>query len=101
MASSNREKLARYLKALGHPVRLQIVELLAKEGECLTGDLSSRLPVAASTTSQHLSILREAGLICGTIDGPRRCYCINPDVFQEARVLLERLGEGCCQGENT
>jgi ArsR family transcriptional regulator len=96
MNDNHRDQLARYLKALGHPVRLRIIERLAAEGECLTGDLSSRLPVAASTTSQHLAILREAGLICGTIDGPRRCYCINAKALSEARKMLAKLGDGCC-----
>lgn len=96
MTDHDRDRLAHYLKALGHPVRLRIIELLAADGECLTGDLSSRLPVAASTTSQHLAILREAGLVSGTIDGPRRCYCIDGKVLKEARKLLSKLGNGCC-----
>lgn len=96
MNDTQRDRLARYLKAMAHPVRLRIIEMLAAEGQCLTGNLSSRLPVAASTTSQHLAILREAGLIRGTIDGPRRCYCIDGKALAEARDMLTRLGDTCC-----
>lgn len=95
MNKPQRAKLAKYMKALGHPVRVQIVEILGRDGECITGDLSSQLPVAASTTSQHLSILKRAGLICGTVDGPRRCYCVDKKALDEARALLATL-HGCC-----
>ncbi len=79
------------MKALGHPVRVQIIEILGREGQCISGDLSSELPVAASTTSQHLAILKEAGLISGTVDGPRRCYCVDSVALQEARQLITNL----------
>ena len=95
MQETEREELARLMKALGHPVRVQIIEILAAEGSCLTGDLSSRVPVAASTTSQHLSQLKEAGLISGTIDGPRRCYCVKPEALEKIHRLLGRLPT-CC-----
>jgi len=89
------EKLAQLMKALGHPVRLRIMLILGESGECVTGDLSSQLPVAASTTSEHLSILRKADLIRGTVDGPRRCYCVNKATFETARKLLSQL-DNCC-----
>ena len=72
MNKKEREKLAKYMKALGHPVRVQIVQQLIEYGACFGGDISSQLPVAASTTSQHLKILKESGIITGTVDGPRR-----------------------------
>jgi ArsR family transcriptional regulator len=95
MNKTERQNLSLYMKALGHPVRVQIIEILGREGECFSGDLSSQLPVAASTTSQHLSILKDAGLISGAVDGPRRCYCVNKQAFDEARQLLSGL-RGCC-----
>ncbi len=95
MNKTDRQKLSAYMKALGHPVRVQIIEILGREGECFSGDLSSQLPVAASTTSQHLAILKQAGLISGTVDGPRRCYCVNKQVIDKARRLLSSL-HGCC-----
>ncbi len=95
MNKTERQKLSEYMKALGHPVRVQIIEILGREGRCISGDLSSQLPVAASTTSQHLAILKSAGLISGTVDGPRRCYCVNKQVIEDAQKLLSGL-HGCC-----
>ena len=95
MNSTERQKLSAYMKALGHPVRVQIIEILGREGQCISGDLSSQLPVAASTTSQHLNILKNTGMISGTIDGPRRCYCVNTKAIEEARQLLSGLQGSC------
>ena len=95
MTNSERIKLAGYMKALGHPVRVQIMEILGESGECISGDLSDRLPVAASTTSQHLSVLKASGLISSTVDGPRRCYCIDQAFLGKARELLAKL-QNCC-----
>ena len=79
------------MKALGHPVRLQIVQQLLEFGACFSGDISSQLPVAASTTSQHLKILKESGLICGTVDGPRRSYCVQQDALKEIKAVIKSL----------
>ena len=81
-------KIAGYMKALGHPVRLQIVQQLTTHGACFSGDISSQLPVAASTASQHLKILKDSGIITGTVDGPRRCYCINKTAFFDLKDWL-------------
>jgi ArsR family transcriptional regulator, arsenate/arsenite/antimonite-responsive transcriptional repressor len=70
--------LAAMAKALGHPTRVQILRLLAARDTCVTGDLVDELPLAQSTVSEHLRILREAGLVQGEIDGPRTRYCVNP-----------------------
>ena len=85
MNKREREKLAKYMKALGHPVRIQIVQQLTRYGACFGGDISSQLPVAPSTTSQHLKILKESGIITGTVDGPRRCYCIRKQAFHDLK----------------
>jgi ArsR family transcriptional regulator len=69
--------LAAAAKALGHPVRVRILRLLAERRACVTGDLLAELPLAQSTVYEHLRILREAGLIQGEIDGPRVSYCVN------------------------
>jgi len=71
--------VARMLKALGHPARLEILRLLAERAECVCGDLVSELPLAQATVSQHLKVLRSAGLIQGETDGPSTCYCLDPD----------------------
>ncbi len=71
------ERLAAMAKAMGHPVRLRILRLLAERRACVTGDLVAELPLAQSTVSEHLRILRDAGLIQGEIEGPRTSYCLN------------------------
>lgn len=71
------ETLASMAKALGHPTRVKILRLLAERRACVTGDLVAELPLAQSTISEHLRILREAGLIQGEIEGPRTSYCLN------------------------
>src|SRR5512147_1839880 len=70
------EELATLAKALGHPARVQIVRLLVRREACICGDIVDELPLAQSTVSQHLKVLKEAGLIRGEIDGPRVCYCV-------------------------
>jgi len=67
------------LKALGNPVRFQIVEYLSANQVCITSDIVKELPLAQSTVSQHLKVLREAGLIRGKIEGPATCYCLDID----------------------
>ena len=84
-------QMASYFKALGHPVRIQIVQQLIEYGACFGGDISAQLPVAASTASQHLKILKEAGVVTGTVDGPRRCYCVRKQAFHELKDWLARL----------
>jgi len=71
------ERLAVMAKALGHPMRVRILRLLVARNACVTGDLVAELPLAQSTVSEHLRILREAGLIQGEIEGPRTSYCVN------------------------
>lgn len=83
------EKAARYAKAMGHPVRIYILELLAGQRCCYSGDLADELPVARSTLSQHLKALRDAGLIQGEIEPPKIKYCLNQAAWEEAKSLLE------------
>jgi ArsR family transcriptional regulator, arsenate/arsenite/antimonite-responsive transcriptional repressor len=84
-------KLARYAKALGHPVRLYIIEFCLRQPCCYSGDLAEFLPIARSTLSQHLSELKDAGLLQGEINPPRIKYCINRDAWDEARGLFADL----------
>jgi ArsR family transcriptional regulator len=71
------EALAAMAKAVAHPARLAILQLLTHRETCVTGDVVAELPLAQSTISEHLRILREAGLIQGEIEGPRTRYCVN------------------------
>jgi predicted transcriptional regulator len=73
------ERLVQMMKALAHPARMQIVRYLSENPQCITGDIVDALPLAQATVSQHLKVLRDAGLICGTIDGPAMCYCLDCD----------------------
>ena len=85
------DQLASQFRALGHEARIKILRYLNSHPGCVTGDLSEPLGLAPSTVSQHLKILREADLICGEIDGPRRCYCVNPDTLGQAVKGLQGL----------
>ena len=86
------EQLAAQLKALAHPARLQILELLADRGECVCGEIVSMLPLTQSTVSQHLKILKEAGLLIGKIDGTRSCYCVGSEaIVTFRRAITKRL----------
>ena len=75
--SPDERRLARMLKALGNPVRFQIIQILAEKQVCITGEIVDLTTLAQSTVSQHLKILREAGLINGEIEGPATCYCLD------------------------
>ena len=85
------QELARLAKALGHPARVKIVRLLLQKDACQCGEIVEELPLAQSTVSQHLKVLREAGLIRGDIDGPRVCYCADVAQVERARSLLASL----------
>ncbi len=83
--------MARYAKAMGHPIRMYVLELLAKQSCCYSGDLTEILPIAKSTLSQHLKELKDAGLIQGEIEAPRIRYCINRENLNEAKELFEQF----------
>lgn len=79
---------ADFCKALGHPARVRLLRILIVKGECITGDLAEEFSLAQSTVSEHLRILKKAGLIQGTVDGPRRCYCVNRERFDYFKALF-------------
>jgi len=80
--------LSHLAKALSHPARLEILRVIAQKDTCICGEIVDDLPLAQSTVSRHLKVLKEAGLIQGTIDGPSVCYCIDPEAL---RLLRERF----------
>ncbi len=86
--SVEQKKMARYAKAMGHPVRMYVLELLLRESCCYSGDLTDDLPIAKSTLSQHLKELKDAGLIQGEIEAPKIKYCLNKENWDEARLLF-------------
>lgn len=91
--TKEQEQTARFAKALGHPVRIAILELLNSQSCCYHGDMAEELPIAKSTLSQHLKELKGAGLIQGDITPPTTKYCINTENFKLAKSLLIRVFE--------
>jgi predicted transcriptional regulator len=89
--SEEQKKLARYAKAMGHPVRMYVLDLLTSQSCCYSGDLTEVLPIAKSTLSKHLKELKEAGLIQGETEAPRIKYCINQENWKEAKDLFRKF----------
>jgi ArsR family transcriptional regulator len=85
------EELSTMAKALGHPARVQIMRLLVRREACICGDIVDEFPLAQSTVSQHLKVLKESGLIKGEIDGPRVCYCVEPRALRRLKALVGSL----------
>ena len=79
--TEQQNSIATIAKALGHPARIAIIEYLVKVNSCITGDIVNELPLAQPTVSQHLKVLKNAGLIKGSIEGNSVCYCIDEKVF--------------------
>jgi ArsR family transcriptional regulator len=98
---SDKERLAQMLKALGNPIRFQIVETLAERQTCITNEIVATTPLAQSTVSQHLKVLREAGLVSGEVEGPATCYCLNADGIRWLKEQIEGWLPGCCGIETT
>ncbi|MGM0587397.1 MAG: ArsR/SmtB family transcription factor [Bacteroidota bacterium] len=93
------EQLASWGKAFAHPARVAILKLLAEQKSCICGDITDRLPLAQSTVSQHLKVLKKAGLIKGEVEGVRTCYCLNEQVIPDAQLRLTQFMEtlrSCC-----
>ena len=88
---SDIEHFATVSKALGHPARLRIIEFLKKKGSCICGDINKQVDLSPSTVSEHLRILKEAGLIIGEIQGVKRCYCLNLKSFKAFQQYLTRF----------
>lgn len=102
----NDNELAALAKAFGHPARVAILRLLVAREACFCGEIVQQLPLAQATVSQHLKVLKDAGLIEGEIDGPRTCYWANRDrvarldelvagLLNEAPVLPKDWRDGC------
>lgn len=85
------QQLASFAKAMGHPVRIQILRLLNRQACCYTGDLTEQIPLAQSTISQHLKALKDAGLIQGEIQPPKVKYCLNKENWAVAKKLFSDM----------
>jgi ArsR family transcriptional regulator len=94
------EALAAVCKALSHPARIAILQTLAQRGTCICGEIVEVMPLSQATVSQHLKVLKEAGLISGESEGPRSCYCIDTQAMATLRERFTGLFgalETCCQ----
>jgi len=92
----NEVRLAGMLKALGNPIRFRMMQYLAENRMCITGDIVAFTTLAQSTVSQHLKVLREAGLIEGEIEGPATCYCISAEGMQFLKRQIDKWLPDCC-----
>lgn len=86
--TTEEEQLAGLARALAHPARVRIVRLLLEHGNCICGTLVDELGLAQSTVSEHLRILKAAGIIRGTIERPRVCYALEPESVEPLERLL-------------
>lgn len=89
--TEEQKQAARFAKAMSHPVRMYIMELLSNQTCCYSGDLSEVLPIAKSTLSQHLKELKNAGLIQGEIEQPKIKYCLNRENWEIAQKLFKKI----------
>lgn len=89
--SVNSEELAKLAWAIAHPARVKILSILLIRDTCMCGELVDAMPLAQSTVSQHLKILKESGLVLGEIDGPKVCYCVNPAMLARLKELVASL----------
>jgi ArsR family transcriptional regulator len=87
--TDDQNELANWMKALGHPARIAIIEFLLKIDSCICGDIVNELPLSQPTVSQHLKELKNAGIIQGNIEGTAICYCLNPETMAK---IQERIG---------
>jgi ArsR family transcriptional regulator len=85
------EELAKLAWAIAHPARVRILRILLARQACICGELVDQMPLAQSTVSQHLKILKDAGLVQGEIDGPKVCYCVNPEGLARLKELAAGL----------
>jgi ArsR family transcriptional regulator len=81
--------LAEMAKSLSHPARIQILRILAEKNTCICGEIVEILPLAQATVSQHLLELKKSGLVKGTIDGTKSCYCINWENFKKLEIFIK------------
>jgi DNA-binding transcriptional ArsR family regulator len=93
-------RIAELAKAIGHPARIAILEVLIKRNACICNDIVEELPLSQSTVSQHLKALKEAGLIKGDIEGTSICYCIDEKVWKEVQGILNKLFDAYIPGGN-
>ena len=93
------QRLVQIFRALAHPARLRIVRLLMRKQTCICGEVVEELPLAQSTVSQHLKILKDAGIVIGQVEGPSICYCLAPGALAYLREAVTKLAKDADTGE--
>ncbi len=91
MKKTRTDDLSNMCKALGNPIRMKIFKHLKDADKCICGEIVDILPIAQATVSQHLKVLKEVGLIEGTICGPSTCYCINKEALKEFKKMVKEF----------
>lgn len=91
--NQKQRQIAKLAKALSHPARVAILELLAERATCICGDITAELPLAQSTISQHLKVLKESEIIKGEIDGARVCYCLDAESIRLFEELMQNFNQ--------
>jgi ArsR family transcriptional regulator len=94
--NQNEIRLTAMLKALGNPIRFRMMQYLSENRMCITGDMVAFTTLAQSTVSQHLKVLREAGLIDGEVEGPATCYCISGEGLRFLKAHIDQWLPDCC-----
>jgi len=89
--------LSELAKALAHPARIRILNILFENNVCITGDIVELLPLSQSTVSQHLNELKKIGLIKGEIEGPKTCYCLDNSMVESSNILFNKLFSKICK----
>ena len=87
--TTNQQEIAKLAKAVSHPARVAILQYLASQKSCISGDISDEIPLSRTTVSQHLQALKAAGLIQGEVSGVKICYCLNESVMTRFKCLME------------
>ncbi|MFN3647828.1 MAG: ArsR/SmtB family transcription factor [Gemmobacter sp.] len=93
------DQIAAIAKALAHPARVKIITFLLSKPGCIGGDIVDQVGLAQSTVSEHLRILKDAGIVTGTIDYPRVCYALDPSALAPIRDLIEAIAARPAEGE--
>ena len=95
--SEDMVRLADIAKALSHPVRIQILQILRRKDICICGEIVELLPLSQSTVSQHLKELKRVGLIRGEIEGPTTCYCLDKEFLEKTKDSFTKLFSTICR----
>lgn len=88
LADPQVQDLASLSKAMSHPARIRILQILIERGTCVCGEIVQVMPLSQSTVSEHLRILKQVGLVKGEVEGPRVCYCVDPERLQQWKALV-------------